>query len=62
LNDEIDACPRCGAATGEEPRYQCVRCFSVYCRHCADSRDGHFCPKCGVSQRIVLRAESARET
>ena len=59
MTDEADVCPRCSVATGDEPRYQCVRCFSVYCRQCPDSRGGQLCPKCGVSQRIVLRAEKA---
>jgi len=34
--------------------YQCVRCFTVYCKSCDDTKSGHVCPKCGMSQRMVI--------
>ncbi len=57
MSDTPDVCPRCGATTGDHPRYQCVRCFSLYCHLCPESNGGQLCPKCAMPQRIVHRAE-----
>jgi hypothetical protein len=37
---------RCGAATGDQPPLSVRQVFRYYCRQCADSREGQFCPKC----------------
>jgi hypothetical protein len=52
MSDE--ACPRCGAKTSEVVLFKCIGCFTVYCRACADTDGGRLCPKCGVSQRMVV--------
>ncbi len=51
------SCPHCAARTGSAPHYECVRCFSVYCRECPTTDGGRLCPRCGMPQRIVLAAE-----
>jgi len=48
------SCPRCAAQTANQILYQCVRCFTIYCTQCDDTKEGHLCPKCGMSQRMVL--------
>ena len=50
----MSQCSRCKADNGQQPLYQCVRCFTVYCRQCEDTDQGKRCPKCGMSQRMIL--------
>jgi ribosomal protein S27AE len=49
-----EACPRCGAKTSEVVLFKCIGCFTVYCKACVDTDGGRVCPKCGVSQRMVV--------
>lgn len=50
-------CPRCASEIGHNLLYKCVRCFTLYCKKCADASEGQLCPKCGLSQRMLISAE-----
>lgn len=54
---ENNLCPGCGKMSEENVLYKCVRCFIVYCKECPDTNSGSRCPKCGMSQRMILSTE-----
>ena len=50
----MNVCPRCQTDNEQQPLYQCVRCFTVYCSQCEGTEHGKKCPKCGMSPRMIL--------
>lgn len=53
-------CPRCESELMDTPLYKCVRCFTVYCRECRDTSEGRFCPKCKMSQRMLISVDKLK--
>ncbi|HRX49511.1 MAG TPA: hypothetical protein P5120_18455 [Spirochaetota bacterium] len=47
-------CPTCGKEPSDKILFKCVRCFTVYCKECPETSSGYKCPKCGMSQRLIL--------
>lgn len=52
-----NTCPRCAAEVKDTLLYKCVRCFTVYCKECPDTCGGSLCPRCWMSQRMLITPE-----
>ncbi len=51
---EKNICPTCGKELADDVMFKCVRCFIEYCKECPGTDSGSKCPKCGMSQRMIL--------
>ena len=54
---DYENCPRCKRDVRNSVLFQCVRCFTLYCKDCEDTSGGTLCPKCKMSQRMVLQTK-----
>jgi len=51
-------CPKCKEEIKNQVLYKCVKCFTVYCSSCQETKEGKLCPSCGMPQRMLLTTDS----